>query len=60
MPSAESTHPATGLSSPNLRRPVRVMCVASGKGGVGKTNVTVNLGLALSLQGQSVMLLDAD
>ncbi|MBZ4193037.1 MAG: MinD/ParA family protein [Candidatus Contendobacter sp.] len=44
----------------NQRRPVRVICVASGKGGVGKTNITVNLGLALSLQGQSVLLLDAD
>lgn len=42
------------------QRPVRVICVASGKGGVGKTNVTVNLGLALSLQNQNVMLMDAD
>lgn len=61
MPSAETTaNQATGLQQLNQRRPVRVICVASGKGGVGKTNITVNLGLALSLQGQSVLLLDAD
>ncbi len=51
---------AAGLQHLNHRRPVRVVCVASGKGGVGKTNITVNLALALSLQNQSVMLLDAD
>jgi flagellar biosynthesis protein FlhG len=61
MPSAETTtNQAAGLQQLNQRRPVRVICVASGKGGVGKTNITVNLGLALSLQGQSVLLLDAD
>ncbi|MCF6211250.1 MAG: MinD/ParA family protein [Gammaproteobacteria bacterium] len=41
-------------------RPVRVITVASGKGGVGKTNVTVNLGLSLTAQGKEVLLLDAD
>lgn len=48
------------IAVPTHRRPVRVICVTSGKGGVGKTNVTVNLAMALSLQNQSVMLLDAD
>ena len=47
-------------TAPTHHRPVRVICVTSGKGGVGKTNVTVNLALALSLQNQNVMLLDAD
>lgn len=41
-------------------RPVRVVGVSSGKGGVGKTNVCVNLGVALARLGQRVTLLDAD
>ena len=36
------------------------MAVTSGKGGVGKSNVTLNLGLALAIKGQRVILLDAD
>ncbi|HYE78144.1 MAG TPA: MinD/ParA family protein, partial [bacterium] len=38
----------------------RVIAIASGKGGVGKTNLTVNLGTALSAAGQRVLILDAD
>ena len=38
----------------------RIITVASGKGGVGKTNVAVNLGLALQQTGEDVLLLDAD
>jgi flagellar biosynthesis protein FlhG len=41
-------------------RPIRVVGISSGKGGVGKTNVCVNLGMALSKLGQRVTLLDAD
>ncbi|WP_422880199.1 MinD/ParA family protein [Methylomarinovum caldicuralii] len=41
-------------------RPIRVFAVASGKGGVGKTNVAVNLGVALALRGRQTALLDAD
>ncbi len=41
-------------------RPVRVVGVSSGKGGAGKTNVCVNLGVALSRLGHRVTLLDAD
>jgi ATP-binding protein involved in chromosome partitioning len=38
----------------------RVYCVASGKGGVGKSSVTVNLAVAMSARGLSVGVLDAD
>lgn len=44
----------------NRSKPVKVIAVTGGKGGVGKTNVSVNLGVALSQQGFRVMLLDAD
>lgn len=41
-------------------RPVRVIGIASGKGGVGKTNTCINLALDLANGGQRVVILDAD
>ena len=38
----------------------RVVAITSGKGGVGKTNVTAGLALALAGQGQRVVVLDAN
>ncbi|MDR3563785.1 MAG: MinD/ParA family protein [Negativicutes bacterium] len=38
----------------------RVIAVTSGKGGVGKTNLTVNLALALANMDQKVLIIDAD
>jgi ATP-binding protein involved in chromosome partitioning len=38
----------------------RVYCVASGKGGVGKSSVTVNLAAAMAAKGLSVGVVDAD
>ncbi len=39
---------------------VQVIAVTGGKGGVGKTNVSVNISVALADLGRRVMLLDAD
>ena len=38
----------------------RVIAITSGKGGVGKTNLAVNLAVGLQMAGQKVMLIDAD
>ena len=42
------------------RRPVQVIAVTGGKGGVGKSNVSVNLAIALAEMGRRVVVLDAD
>ncbi|WP_456380700.1 MinD/ParA family protein [Thiolapillus sp.] len=51
---------ATGLRKMARPRPVKVIAITGGKGGVGKTNVAVNMALALADGGKKVMLLDAD
>ncbi|MEK7475465.1 MAG: MinD/ParA family protein [Candidatus Coatesbacteria bacterium] len=53
----------SGRSTARITRtlvPTRVIAVTSGKGGVGKTNVTTNLALALAQRKQRVLILDAD
>lgn len=57
MPNSDQ---AAGIRRLNGPQPVRVVAVTSGKGGVGKTNIAVNLGVALSRQGRRTALLDAD
>ena len=51
---------AAGIRNMKKVKPVRVIAIASGKGGVGKTNLSVNLGVSMSGMGRQVVLLDAD
>jgi flagellar biosynthesis protein FlhG len=60
---AELPEVPRGITSPQKWEsagPLRVISVTSGKGGVGKSNVVVNLGLALAQRGLKVLLIDAD
>jgi flagellar biosynthesis protein FlhG len=51
---------AQGIRQMKASQPVRVMAITSGKGGVGKSNVTVNLAVAMAQSGERVMVMDAD
>lgn len=57
MRNQQEHHPPEKLVLPGVEH---VLAVASGKGGVGKSTVAVNLALALLERGQTVGLLDAD
>lgn len=48
------------IPRPEREGKTRVIAVTSGKGGVGKTNLTVNLAIALGMAGQRVLVVDAD
>ena len=43
-----------------LAQPVQVIAVTGGKGGVGKTSVSVNLATALAATGHRTLLIDLD
>jgi ATP-binding protein involved in chromosome partitioning len=49
-----------GLPTGALARVQNVVCIGSGKGGVGKSTVTANLAVALAADGKKVGVLDAD
>jgi len=58
QPATPKTVPApTPVSYPNLGQ---IIAISSGKGGVGKSTVAVNLAVALAQQGARVGLMDAD
>jgi len=54
----DSAEPVIPFAQPGSL--TRVFCVASGKGGVGKSSVTVNLAVAMAARGLSVGVVDAD
>ncbi|WP_461516065.1 MinD/ParA family protein [Porticoccus sp.] len=51
---------AEGLQQIAAHAPVNVIAVTSGKGGVGKTNIAVNLAVSLANRQRAVLLFDAD
>src|SRR5689334_14342981 len=63
-PASNGYHPAVVPGAGQMALPAtkigRVITVTSGKGGVGKTTTTANLGTALALLGRKVVVIDAD
>jgi flagellar biosynthesis protein FlhG len=59
MPSPDM-HVINNTKMSGLSNPVRVIAITGGKGGVGKTSVSVNLATGLANAGRRVVLLDGD
>jgi flagellar biosynthesis protein FlhG len=49
-----------GQAEPIPRREPRILTISSGKGGVGKTNIAINLAIAFAEVGKKVVVMDAD
>jgi flagellar biosynthesis protein FlhG len=52
--------PGIGIATSARTEPPRTLALASGKGGVGKTNLAVNLALALARMGRRTLVVDGD
>jgi len=57
---ADQAHALRQMVAATTGRRARIVAIASGKGGVGKSNVAVNLAVRLSQMGRRVVLLDGD
>jgi len=57
---AENLRKMMGSNKNDNKRKTRIITVSSGKGGVGKTNFAVNMGIAFSQIGKKVIVMDAD
>jgi flagellar biosynthesis protein FlhG len=51
---------ASGLRKMQDLQKIKVIAISGGKGGVGKTNVSLNTAISLAEQGKKVLVLDAD
>jgi len=58
--SLQKTLGRTSLPAGALAQVANVLCIGSGKGGVGKSTLTANLAAALTADGKTVGVLDAD
>lgn len=57
---AENLRELVNRVNPTQQKKARILTVTSGKGGVGKTNIAVNLAIALAQMNLKVVLVDAD
>ena len=60
MDQAQSLRNIVKSQEVSTKKAARVITVTSGKGGVGKTSVSINLAIQFRLQGKSVIIFDAD